>query len=152
MPIRCRQGVSNIARSNANRGGVGALRNTYNPCRGGRESYRPDLRDLSSANFAVRQQAAVELEKSGEQAAHFFQEALKKPSSLEVKRRLETLLEKLERTLEDPGQIRVYRCLVLLERIGTPEARKLLIELSQGAPAAWLTTEAGYSLKRFQGR
>jgi WD40 repeat protein len=109
------------------------------------------LRDLSSAKFAVRQQAYVALEKTGEQAAHLLQEALKN-SDLEVKRRVETLLQKLERSLEEPGQIRVYRCLVLLERIGTPEARLLLMELSQGAPAAWLTTEARHSLKRFEGR
>ena len=110
------------------------------------------LRDLSSANFAIRQQANVNLEKVGEHAAQLLQEALKQPPTLEAKRRLETLLEKLDRPLEEPGQIRVYRCLVLLERIGTPEARKLLLELSKGAPAAWLTTEARYSLKRFQGR
>jgi WD40 repeat protein len=110
------------------------------------------LRDLSSDNFAVRQQAHVALEKTGEQAAHLLQEALRNPSNLEVKRRLETLMEKLERPLEESGQVRVYRGLVLLERIGTPEARKLLMELSQGAPAAWLTTEARYSLKRSQGR
>jgi hypothetical protein len=110
------------------------------------------LRALSSSNFKVRQQAFGALEKSGEQAAHFLQEALKNSSNLEVKRRLEMLLAKLDRPLEEPGQIRVYRCLVLLERIGTPEARKLLMELSQGAPAAWLTTEARSTLKRFQGR
>ncbi|MBI2807553.1 MAG: WD40 repeat domain-containing protein [Planctomycetes bacterium] len=106
------------------------------------------LRNLASANFAIRQQAAVALEKSGQQAAHLLQEALKSPANLEVKRRLEMLLEKLEQSLEEPGQLRAYRCLVLLERIGTPEARKLLIELSQGAPAARLTIEACESLKR----
>lgn len=109
------------------------------------------LRDLSSENFAARQLAHEGLERTGEQAAPLLHEALKNQSSLEMKRRLETVLEKLERPLEEPGQVRAYRCLVLLERIGTPEAQRFLMELSKGAPA-WLTTEARYSLKRLAGQ
>ena len=106
------------------------------------------LHDLSSATFAVRQKAYASLEKSGEQAGHLVQAALKDPPSLEVKRRLEMLLEKLDRPLEDPAQLRAYRCLTLLQRIDSKESRQFLEELSRGAPAAWLTTESRYALKR----
>lgn len=104
------------------------------------------IRDLASLKFAVRQQAQAALEKHGEQAAHLVQQAAKNPPDLEVKRRLEMLLEKLDHPLEDAHQLRAYRCLTLLERIGTPEALQLLEELARGAPAAWLTMEARYSL------
>jgi hypothetical protein len=89
----------------------------------------------------------VGLEKAGEQAAHLVEQTVKNPPNVEVKRRLEMLLEKLQRPLDESGQIRLYRALALLDRIGTPPARQLLEELSQGAPSAWLTVEARYSLQ-----
>src|SRR5262249_5316545 len=106
------------------------------------------LRELASGNFAVRQQASNTLEKLGEQTAPHVTAALKKPANLEAKRRLETLLEKLDRPMENADNLRVYRCLVLLQRLNTPEARELLDELSRGAPSSWLTAEARYSLQR----
>ncbi len=106
------------------------------------------LRDLASGNFAVRSQANTALEKLGDQATAQLQVALKTPANLEVKRRLETLIEKLDRPFELPDNIRAYRALALLERIGTPEAQQLLEELSRGAPSAWLSAEARESLRR----
>lgn len=106
------------------------------------------FRDLSNANFAVRQQAMAALERCAEQVAHLAEQALKNPRDLEEKRRLELLLEKLDDPFSDPNRLRIHRSLILLERIGTPEARQLLEELAQGAPAALLTTEARYSLQR----
>ncbi len=110
------------------------------------------VRDLANANFAVRQQASVVLEDAGEQAVPLLQQALKKPSSLEVKRRMETLLDQIDRPLESPSQIRAYRALMLLERLGTPDARMLLEELAQGQPTAWLSVEARHSLERLRHR
>lgn len=108
------------------------------------------LRDLASSNFAVRQQAYSALEKIGEQAKHILRAGVKKPANLEVKRRIETLLEKLERPFEDPDQRRAYRALTLLERLGGDEARAMLEDLTRGAPAAWLTLEARESLGRIR--
>ena len=42
----------------------------------------------------------------------------------------------------------LLRLVTLLERIGTPDARKVLEDLAGGAPAAWLTIEARHSLQR----
>jgi hypothetical protein len=108
------------------------------------------LRDLSSGNFAVRQQANLALERLGEQAIPHVIEALKKPANLEVKRRLETLRDKLDRPMEFADNLRAYRALVLLERINNAESRKLLEELSRGAPASWLTIEARHALERLR--
>lgn len=106
------------------------------------------LRDLASGNFAVRSQANLALEKLGAEAATQLKAAVAKPANLEVKRRLETLLDKLDRPFENPDNLRVYRSLTVLERIGTPEARQLLEELSRGAPSSWLTAEARLSVQR----
>jgi hypothetical protein len=96
----------------------------------------------------IRQQGYSALEKAGEQAAHLLQAELKTPINLEVRRRIESLLERLERPLDQVSQLRAYRALTLLERINSAESRQLLAELADGAPAAWLTIEAGYSLRQ----
>jgi WD40 repeat protein len=106
------------------------------------------LRDLSSGNFAVRQQANSALEKLGEQVVPHVVAALKKPANLEAKRRLETLLERLERPMENADNLRMYRCLVLLDRINNADSRQLLEDLSRGAPTSWLTVEAGHTLRK----
>lgn len=106
------------------------------------------VRDLGSQNFAIRRRAQAALEQLGDQAAHLLIDALQHSSDLEVKRRLDELLTRLDRPFEDPAQLRAYRCLILLERIGTAESREFLEELAQGAPAAWLTIEARRSLER----
>jgi len=104
--------------------------------------------DVQVTGEAASGDEALALAKAGEQATHLLQNALQAPADLEMKRRLEALLERLDHPLADVNQLRFYRCLTLLERIGTSEARQLLNELTQGAPAAWLTVEARYSLKR----
>lgn len=106
------------------------------------------VRDLASGNFAIRSQANAALEKLGAEAASQLRTAVKNPPNLEVKRRLETLIDKLDRPFEVADNIRAYRALTLLERIATPEARQMLEELSRGAPSAWLTVEARQSLQR----
>jgi hypothetical protein len=67
-----------------------------------------------------------------------------------VKRRVESLLEKLERPFDDAAQLRAYRALTVLERIGGADARTLLEELARGAASAWLTQEARHSLDRLR--
>ena len=42
----------------------------------------------------------------------------------------------------------MLRALEVLERIGTPEARQILLSLAKGAPEAALTQEAKASLER----
>lgn len=110
------------------------------------------IKELSSTNFAARQRAYLALDKAGEQAAHALLAAQKMPFDLEMRRRIETLLEKLENPFIDADQLRSYRSLVLLERLNTPEAREFLSDLTQGAPAAWLTVEARHALKRAPGK
>jgi hypothetical protein len=114
------------------------------------KAIRQHVRDLSAANYSVRQQAYVALEKLGEQAKSHLQLELKTQPNLEVKRRVESLLEKLERPFDDAAQLRAYRALTVLERIGGADARTLLEELARGAASAWLTQEARHSLDRLR--
>ena len=74
--------------------------------------------------------------------------ALEGKPSLELRQRVEELLEKLEGPVTDPDRARQFRALQLLERIGTPEARQLLEKLAQGAPADRQSQFAAAAVKR----
>jgi WD40 repeat protein len=96
------------------------------------------LAALGSDQFAERDKASEELEKLGATAEPALRKALKETPSLEVRKRVERVLEKLE----GESRLGAQRALEVLERLGTPEARKLLEALADGAPDAWLTREA----------
>jgi hypothetical protein len=51
-------------------------------------------------------------------------------------------------TVPSPDVLRVLRAVEVLERNGTPDARKLIEKLVWGAPGARLTREAQQSLER----
>jgi hypothetical protein len=62
---------------------------------------------------------------------------------------------KLLTSLNDSGSsgelLRQDRALELLERLGTPDARRRLEALASGAPRAWLTREAQAARDRHAG-
>jgi RNA polymerase sigma factor (sigma-70 family) len=109
------------------------------------------IADLDSDRFPVRERAARELERAGEDAATALRQALKKGPSLEARRRMEQLLGLL-RGPPAPDLLRSLRAAEALERADTPEARRLLEKLARGAPEARLTQEAKASLGRLAGR
>lgn len=102
---------------------------------------------LDSAEFAERERAAEELEKLGESAAAELRQTLARKPSLEMRRRIEALLEKLE-SLPRGRQLQALRAVEVLEHIATPEARKVLRKLAEDAAAARLTQQAQDALKR----
>ncbi|HEY7427195.1 MAG TPA: hypothetical protein VH682_23375 [Gemmataceae bacterium] len=110
------------------------------------------IADLDSDQFAVRDQAMRDLERMGESAGAALQEALQGQPSLEIRRRIEQLLEKLREDERSPERLRMSRALEVLEHIGTREARQLLEALAGGAPGAWLTREAKASAQRLERR
>jgi hypothetical protein len=81
---------------------------------------------LDDDDFAVRQKASRELAALGSNARRLMREALKKGPSLEVERRLRQLLRKLMPGALKGEELRRVRAEELLQRIGTPEARRLL--------------------------
>ncbi len=104
--------------------------------------------DLDSARYATRQQAERELQQLGDLAEPVLRRVLAAKPSLETRRRIEALLERVEGPLPAPEPLRSLRAVELLERIGTTEARQVLQRLASGEPQALLTREARASLQR----
>jgi WD40 repeat protein len=105
------------------------------------------IEDLGHKRFDAREKAMRELEGLGDAAVAALRQALEKP--LEVKRRADQLLEKLNQRV--PEELRALRAVDVLEQIGTPEARAMLRTLAGGAAEARLTQEVRASLQRLDG-
>jgi WD40 repeat protein len=103
------------------------------------------IKDLDSDKFAVRERATKGLQALGEGAESMMQKTLKGNPSLEVRRRLEKLLESLP---SGPKQLQMLRATETLEQIGTAAASRVLERLADGMPDTRLTIEAQASLKR----
>ncbi len=116
-----------------------------------REQMKRWIADLDHAEFDRREKAAAELEKMGEAAEPVLRAALADKPSLEVRRCLEHLLEKVNPALS-PQRMRALRAVEVLEHIATPEARELLQALADGEPAYRLTRDAKASLHRLASR
>jgi hypothetical protein len=111
------------------------------------------LADLDSNDFAVREAATRELKRGAEAVESELRREMAKTSSPEVRRRLEGVLEMLNKARGDvppPAVIGQLRAVSVLERIGSEQARRLLSELAEGAPDARLTRAAKETLKRLQ--
>jgi hypothetical protein len=101
------------------------------------------LADLDKESFTARQRAETELEKMGPAIEPALRKVLDDKPSLEVRRRIEKVLEKMT-----DERLRTLRALEAIEYMNTPEARRLLESLANGTPRAWLTEEARKSRKR----
>ena len=106
------------------------------------------LNDLDSDRFDTREQAVRELEKLGELAEPALRRVLQDKPTLEQRRRIEPILSKLESRVPSGETLRSLRAVRAVEHIGTPEARRLLGELTSGADAAMLTRAAREAEKR----
>lgn len=106
------------------------------------------LADLDSEQFQVRERAGLGLQELGMWAEPAMRQALRKRPSLEVRRRLGPILEKLDSGMRTAEELRILRAVEVLEWIASPEARRVLEELAGGSPDGWLTQEAKSSLQR----
>jgi hypothetical protein len=102
------------------------------------------LTSLNSDRFAVREQAETELRKVGPAVEYALRRALADKPTLELRRRLERLLQQLE----TPDYRRALRTTEVLEYLNTVGAEQFLRQLSQGSAEAQLTQEARASLQR----
>jgi hypothetical protein len=106
------------------------------------------LADLEAEEFTVRDRAEKELERLDELVESALRRALAKATSADLQRRLKKLLERADKLTLDGESLRAVRAVELLERIGSPAARKLLGELAKGAADARLTRDARAALER----
>jgi hypothetical protein len=70
---------------------------------------------------------------------------------LEVRLRVERLLDAAADQPLPPEELRLMRALAAVEHAGTPEARALLRDLAAGAPEARVTEGARAALRRLGG-
>jgi hypothetical protein len=106
------------------------------------------IADLDSKQFAVRRKAEAELEKLGDLAEPALRNVLKGDGSLEVRQRVERLLQKLSSPAAGGNLVRDVRVVELLELMGSKEARQVLENLAKGAEGARFTKEAKIALER----
>jgi WD40 repeat protein len=106
------------------------------------------LAELGSERFAERQRAAEALDKMGMPARPALRKALEGKPALEVRRRIELLLQRPDGS-SSPQALRAAE---ILEYAGTGEARRILEKLAEGAPEARLTISARASLERLARR
>lgn len=106
------------------------------------------IADLDSDDFKTRENASKELAKLGRMTEGALKKTLDENPSAELKRRIQILLDKLDPKEDDPEQILLLRVIEVLERLGTPEARKLLRKLAQEASIPDVAREAQGSLQR----
>jgi hypothetical protein len=112
-----------------------------------KERLRQLIADLESDTFLVRERATEVLGKLGDEAAPAMRRALADKPALETRKRLENLLQRVEKKVLSPDELRIVRAMDALERQGTRETGDLLKTLAAGAPAALSTTEACSALK-----
>jgi WD40 repeat protein len=110
------------------------------------------IAELDSDDFATRQRARKELEEHLETILEPLRSALRDKPSLEVRRRLELILDSA-RVCQRPlfGELlRSVRAVEVLEHIGTSEAQSVLKKLTAGAAGARLTEDAAAALVRLR--
>jgi WD40 repeat protein len=106
------------------------------------------IKDLQSEKLSVRKKAADELDKLGALAVPALSAVLTNDPPLDLRKRVEEILEKLTGGPLVGEQIRTVRAVEVLELAGTPDARALLQTLARGAPGALPTREAQAALDR----
>ncbi|MGH7170470.1 MAG: WD40 repeat domain-containing protein [Gemmataceae bacterium] len=107
------------------------------------------ISDLDSDNFSTREQASAELTRLGTSAEMLLRKKHAEKVSLEMRKRIELVLEKLEVLAPLSGEeLRHVRAVEALEQSGTHEARQLLRTLAKGSECARLTRETKASLQR----
>jgi RNA polymerase sigma factor (sigma-70 family) len=114
---------------------------------------RPDAKTLArliagleSDDFKVRQKATDELTELGETAIPALRQALAQRPELEVRRRVQQLLEQARGW--NAGRLREHRAIQALEHLGSRPARQVLEAMASGAAEARRTEEAKAALRR----
>ena len=108
------------------------------------------LADLGSQKFAVREAASKALLGLDQQAIPYLEETLKSAETLEVRRRVQRILEQKQGAALTSEQLLQIRGVMVLELIGDGESKNLLKRWAGGPVGALLTMEAAAALKRLE--
>jgi RNA polymerase sigma factor (sigma-70 family) len=110
------------------------------------------VRDLGSDEFPVRQKAMERLRTLGWRAEPALRKALRSRPTLEVRQRVEALLEGLRKADLSPEVLRGLRAVRALEQAGTAGARRLLASLARGERDERLTGTARAAVRRLEAK
>jgi len=108
------------------------------------------IEKLGSAEFTEREAASKELAALAPAVSDQLRAAVGKSDSPEVRARLSAILSGVSETKLSGESLRATRAVEVLERIGTPDAQKVLAELAAGAPGSALTQNATAALGRLK--
>jgi hypothetical protein len=106
------------------------------------------IADLNDNQYRVRQSATAELLHLGDRVVPAIDKALAAKPSLETQLRLKDARKRLLSPVLKSEQLRTFRAVEVLERIGTHAAREVMQTLAGGAPGAMLTKQARAALER----
>jgi hypothetical protein len=104
------------------------------------------VKSLADDQFNVRRNAQSDLLKLNELAVPVLERRLQEECNLEEYQAITSILKKC--TECPPNQLRVLRCIHILENVATPEALEILESLSKGARASRVTQGAREALLR----
>lgn len=110
------------------------------------------IRDLDADSYSVREEASARLARMGVSALPSLEKALAHSPSLEARKRLRRLVSRLDPTELASEELMTLRSVQALEYMATPEARRLLEQLSgsRGNPLA--SGQAVQALNRIRDR
>jgi WD40 repeat protein len=108
------------------------------------------IKDLQNVRYATRARAQHELAKLDEAARPWLEKHLENGPSVEMRRRLELLVQPLDGPLPGAEKMRLLRSVDVLQHIGSPEACQLLERLAGGDTRVWLTGHARTVLDRLR--
>ncbi|MBM3994425.1 MAG: hypothetical protein FJ303_09775 [Planctomycetes bacterium] len=111
------------------------------------------IRDLDSTHYPTRMASMAELSGYGRWMEGRFDAAIANPLSLEYKRRVELLKEKLSAT-NSPSlaqeRLRMWRIMLICEQVGGPEAMEALQQLAARGPEEDIRADAAAALERLR--
>jgi len=110
------------------------------------------LADINHEQYGRRDKAVQDLEKVGALCEPLIQQALKNPPSMDARRRLEKLLEKINGPLPSPDTLHVLRAIEALELANTAESRQILDTIAKETPPTRVSLDAKASLARLAKR
>jgi hypothetical protein len=117
------------------------------------EQVKELLLKLDNEKYQTREAAFGALKKLGAVIEADLRAALEDTKvSAESRKRLQKLLETLDKRPASPEELRFVRALQVLEHMATSDSQAILATLAGGAPGAWQTLQAQLALKRLENR
>jgi RNA polymerase sigma factor (sigma-70 family) len=108
------------------------------------------IADLDAREFTMREKVTRELKSLGRLGRPALKQALAGQLSLEVRRRVEALVQELELSVLSPAELQGCRAVEALERTGPAEAREVLEQLARSESVPFLARDAREALERLK--